>query len=64
MRHPYPITPTEMLHAYGMGIDDGLLLGTQAALQEGHIREDAKDAYIRGYDHGVALYCEINHKGE
>lgn len=56
----------KLLDAYEMGIDDGLLNGTQCAIAERRIpNTDAlRAAYKRGYDHGVALYCEINHEEE
>lgn len=56
--------PNDLLDAYEMGVDDGLLNGSECALTEGRIPDtDAlRAAYKRGYDHGAALYCEINHK--
>jgi len=54
--------PNDLLDAYEMGVDDGLLNGSECALAEGHVPDVMRAAYKRGYDHGVALYCEINHK--
>lgn len=55
---------SDLLDAYEMGVDDGLLNGSECALAEGHVpdADELRAAYRRGYDHGVALYCEINHK--
>ncbi len=59
------IEPNELtlLDAYELGIDDGLMNGSEVALHEGLIGEDTRSlwAYRRCYEHGVALYCEIKH---
>lgn len=48
------------LDAYEMGLDDGRIHGSQAAMEEGILPPgpDALAAYWRGYNHGVALYCQ------
>lgn len=60
------MSTSDLLDAYGMGVDDGLLNGSECALTEGHVpdTDELRAAYRRGYDHGVALYCEINHREE
>lgn len=53
----------QLLHAFERGIDDGFFRGDSENRYLGKSAE-LVDAYQRGYDHGVWMYCEANYKEE
>jgi len=53
----------KLLHAFERGIDDGFFRGDSENRYLGN-SEELEDAYQRGYEHGVWMYCEANHSEE
>ena len=53
----------KLLQAFERGIDDGFFRGdTENRYLDSS--DDLRDAYQRGYDHGVWMYCEANYSAE
>ena len=46
-----------IIHAYERGVDDGFFSGNSNDNYTGP-RDELREAYKRGYDHGVWMYCE------
>lgn len=53
----------DLLHAFERGVDDGFFRGDSENRYLGP-SDEVRYAYQRGYDHGVWMYCEANHKEE
>ena len=53
-----------IVHAFERGVDDGFFKGVRDDTYLGP-NDELREAYDRGYDHGVWMYCEtIEPKGE
>jgi hypothetical protein len=53
----------KLLQAFERGIDDGFFRGdTENRYLDSS--DDLRDAYQRGYDHGVWMHCEANYSAE
>ena len=53
----------KLLHAFERGVDDGFFRGdTENRYLDSS--DELRDAYQRGYDHGVWMYCEANYSAE
>jgi hypothetical protein len=53
----------KLLQAFERGVDDGFFRGdTENRYLDSS--DDLRDAYQRGYDHGVWMHCEANYSAE
>lgn len=52
----------KIIEAVLSGVFDGLVLGYECPRE--NYSEEESNAYRRGYDRGITIYCEQNHSDE